>query len=68
MPEIVALSSTLVARKYIRHCIVGKIKYGRHLCKVKQLIDIIFHRIKTNPRFWCLPDIIFDRQTIPKYF
>ena len=25
-----------VARKYIRHCIVGKIEYGRYLCKVKQ--------------------------------
>ena len=30
-----ALDSS-VSRKYIRHCIVGQIKYGRYMCKVKQ--------------------------------
>ena len=78
-----ALDSS-VSRKYIRHCIVGQIKYGRYMCKVK-LIDIIFDRIKPestldnallvkskmvtfSTRLKYQWDIIFARQTIPKYF
>ena len=37
-----------VVRKYFGHCIVNKIQDGRHLCKVKQWIDIIFDRIEAQ--------------------
>ena len=35
-----------VTRTYFRHCVVGKFQDGRHMCTVKQYIDIFFDRIE----------------------